>query len=195
MRVVVLQTLEFWWGRCSLVVRPNVLPSGIVGEQGCKRWSEEEVVGFDNSPGEPWNATLPLQRTSSPACVEEVLPAPPGLPAPPSMFTMAATGLSGQRSQVELGENKPGTLQGNTARITTLERTTRTPKGPFIGARTHPHSKHVHLNGLKQVTPVGEDALETPVSPCSKGENGHCFNIAAPPRREACLSFSSVGCV
>ena len=50
--------------------------------------SEEEVVGFENLPGEPWKVTVPLQRTSSPSRVQQVLPAPPD-PAPPSMFTMA----------------------------------------------------------------------------------------------------------
>ena len=103
--------------------------------------------------------------------------------------------LSGQRSVVELGKSNQGHCKGTPQGVRTLERTSRTPQGPFFGAGAHPHSKHVHLNRLTQVTPVGEDALETPVSRCSKGENGHCFNIAAPPRREACLSFSCVGCV
>ena len=42
--------------------------------------SEEEVVGFDNLPGEPWKVTVSLQRTSSPSRVEQVLPAPPDCP-------------------------------------------------------------------------------------------------------------------
>ena len=91
-RDVVVRYPDFWWRRCSLVVRPNVLRSGFVGEQRCKRWSEEEVVGFDNSTGESWKVSMPLQRISSPSRVEEVLPSPPRLPAPPSMFTMAAPG-------------------------------------------------------------------------------------------------------
>ena len=37
-RVVVVRSLEFSWRRCSLVVWPNVLPLGFVGEQRCKRW-------------------------------------------------------------------------------------------------------------------------------------------------------------
>jgi hypothetical protein len=65
--------------------------------------SEEEVVGFDNLPGEPWKVSVPLQRSSSPSRVEEVLSAPSGLPAPPFMFTMAPPGLSGERSLVSLG--------------------------------------------------------------------------------------------
>ena len=79
--------------------------------------SEEVVVHFDNLPGEPWKVTVPLQRTSSPSRVEQVLPAPPRLPAPPSMFTMAAPDLSGQRSMVELGKSKPGTLRGKHCKV------------------------------------------------------------------------------
>ena len=85
--------------------------------------SEEEVVGFDNLPGEPWKVSLPQQRTSSPSRVEQVLPSPPGLPAPPSMFTMAAPGSLAKGVWWRLGNQTRDTVrehckvdQKNTAR-------------------------------------------------------------------------------
>lgn len=62
----------------------------------------EEALVLDNLPGEPWKVNISLQRTSSPSRVDEVMCASPGLP-PPSISTLAAPGLSGERSLVSLG--------------------------------------------------------------------------------------------
>ena len=37
-RVVVVRSLELWWRRCGLVVRPLVLPSRFFGEPPCQQW-------------------------------------------------------------------------------------------------------------------------------------------------------------
>ena len=156
--------------------------------------SEEEVVGFDNFPGEPWKVTVLLQRTSSPSRVEQVLHLRPDHQRLRPCSRWRPLALWPEESG-GVWEIKPGTLQGNTARFTALERTTKTPQGPFIGARTHPHSKHVHLNRLKQATLVGGRWRHQSVLVQMWRTVTASISLLRLDAKQACLSSSCVGCV